>query len=116
MDFYEFKILGQATPANTTAVSIYNPDSGVLTLVDKVIVSNTTTSAVDYRIFIDADGTTYDTTTALFYDISLAANSTDVISEDYLQIPLTSSGNLAIRTGTNNALTFTVIGRERRVV
>jgi len=104
------KELGQLRPANTTAATIYSPADNTVAVIDTIIVCNTTTSAAAYRIFIDKDGTTYDQTTALFYDVSLAANSTDLIEGPfYMNL---AAGNLAGRTDTNSALTFTAYGRE----
>ena len=104
------KQLGQLRPANSTAASLYSPGTSTEAVIQSLIVCNQTSSAATYRIFVDDDGTTYDETTALFYDISLAANSTDTIE---IKIAMNnSSGNLAVRTGTNNAITFTAFGEE----
>ena len=104
------KQLGQLRPANTTAASLYSPASATQSMIKSIVVCNTTSSAVKYRIFHDDDGTTYDQTTALFYDISLPANSSDVIELNILMDD--SAGNIAVRTDTNNAITFTCYGPE----
>jgi len=66
-----------------------------------------------YRLFVDEDGSTYDQTTAIAYDIPLLGNTTDTWEvEIYMNNP---SGNLAVRTGTANALTFTVNGEDGSV-
>jgi hypothetical protein len=110
MAVLEHKILGQTKPANTTAVSIYSPTT--LAIVDTIIVANTTGSAAVYSIFLDSDGTTYTEDTALFFSVSLAANTSVVYTD--LKIPMNgTASNLAVKTGTNNALTFTVFGAER---
>ncbi len=110
------KQLGQSRPANTTAVSIYSPGSNIETRVHVVIVCNTTSSAATYRICHDEDGTTYDETTALMFDVSLGGNKTDIVSfgeHDTGGIWMkNASGNLAVRTGTGNAINFTVYGEE----
>lgn len=102
--------LGQLRPADTTAASLYSPAINVTARVELIIVCNQTASSVDYRIFFDDNGTTYDETTALFFDIPLPANSTDVIEGSYFMAD--SDGNLGVRTATNDALTFTCFGRE----
>ena len=76
------KQLGQLRPANTTAASLYSPGANTETIVKSILVCNTTGGAVTYRIFHDDDGTTYDENTALFWEMSLAANSTDVLEVD----------------------------------
>ena len=104
------KQLAQATPPDTTAVSIYSPDRRDKFTLENIIICNTSASPVDYRIFVDNDGTTYDTTTAIAYDVSLAANTTDIIEVNmYMTDP---AGNLAVRTSSGNDLTFTVNGSD----
>ena len=104
------KVLGQLRPANTTAASIYSPPANSAVQIDKIVISNTSGAAANIRLFIDDDGTTYDQTTALVYDLPLAGG-------DWIEIdgPIgmsNSAGNLAGRTSVNDALTFTVFGRE----
>lgn len=104
------KQLGQGTPPDTTAVSIFSPDRRDRFTIENIIICNTTASAATYRIFLDNDGSTYDATTAIAYDVSLAGNATDIIEVNlYMTDP---AGNLAVRTGTGNALTFTVNGSD----
>ena len=71
------KQLAQIRPANTTAVSAYSPAANVRTEIKRIVICNTTGSAVTFQLFLDDNGTIYDQTTALFYDVSLAADSTD---------------------------------------
>lgn len=104
------KELGQLRPANTTAASLYSPPSNVIGMIEVIIVTNTTSGAIAARVFIDANGTTYDESTALLFDKSIAAN-------DFLRIEgpfyiSNSAGNLAVRTATNSALTFSAYGKE----
>ncbi len=75
-----------------------------------IIVCNQSGASAKYRIFLDDDGTTYDQTTALFYDILIPADTTDSIEGIYFMDD--SDGNLAVRTNTSSALTFTCFGRE----
>ena len=104
------KQLGQLRPADMTAASLYSPGSSTTTIIKTIIVCNQTTASAKYRIFVDDNGTTYDETTALFYDIAIGANSTDQIDTYYAMND--STGNLAVRTDTNSALTFTCFGVE----
>jgi len=91
-------------------VSIFSPDRRDRFTIENIIICNTTASAATYRIFLDNDGSTYDATTAIAYDVSLAGNATDIIEVNlYMTDP---AGNLAVRTGTGNALTFTVNGSD----
>ena len=103
-------ILAQSHPANTTAVSAYSPAVGVSVQITRVVICNTTGSGATFRIFLDNDGTTYDETTALFFDETLAANTSRLIEAEWWLD--NSDGNLAVRTDTNSALTFTFFGAE----
>lgn len=104
------KQLGQLRPANTTAASIYSPAANTVTQIKTIIVCNTTSSSASYRIFLDDDGTTYDESTALYWDISLPGNTTESIEVNLAMDD--STGNLAVRTSSANALTFTAFGAE----
>lgn len=104
------KQLAQVRPANTTAVSAFSPDLNDRITIVNIIICNTTVVPAKYRIFLDADGTTYDESTAIAYDVSLPGNSTTAFEVDLYMNK--STGNLAVRTDTANALTFTVNGIE----
>jgi hypothetical protein len=104
--------LGQSTPAITTAASLYTPGDGVETIVKTVVVANVTTSVAAFSIFHDDDGTTYDDTTALFKAIPIPGQHTDLIE---VELSIGSSGNLAVKTDTTAALTFSLYGEEVQV-
>jgi hypothetical protein len=102
----EYSQLAQSRLTNTTATSIYSPSSGETVQIFIKIV-NTTSSAVAVRVFHDADGTTYDQTTALVWDTSIEPGEFLEIDKIFMS---SSSGNLAYRTATGSALTATVYG------
>ena len=104
------KCLGQLRPADTNAASIYSPAAGVTAEIESIFVANNTAGAIAFRLFHDDDGTTYDQNTALYYDESIAANKTKEINLKFWM--RLSTGNLAGRSATNDALTFTVYGIE----
>jgi len=109
MDLQE-KQLGQLRPANTTAASLYSPAANITGIAKNLVICNTTTSTAKFRVFVDDDGTTYDETTALFFDVILLGNQSVQID---MFTPLNdSTGNFAVRTDTNDALTFTLFGAE----
>ncbi len=104
------KQLGQARENSTNAVSVYSPGASTTAIIKAIVVCNQTANNETFRIFIDDDGTTYDQTTALFYDVSILANSTVEIEGWF---PMNnSSGNIAYRSSTANALTISVFGAE----
>jgi len=100
--------LGQLRPANTTAASIYSPGASETAVISTLVICNQTTSAATYRIFIDNDGSTYDQSTALWYDTTIDANTT-VQYQTHIGMD-DASGNMAVRTSSANALTFTIFG------
>lgn len=109
-------LLGQARPANTTIVSVYAPKRNVLTEITSIVICNTTAAtASSFRICLDADGTTYDETTALFWDEALAASVARLLGELGWFMMGAQSGNLAVRSANASALTFSVFGIERQI-
>jgi hypothetical protein len=109
MDLQE-KQLGQLRPANTAAASLYSPAANLTGIAKNLVVSNTTAILATFRVFVDDDGTTFDETTALFFDVPLLGNTTVLI--DMYAAMNDSAGNFAVRTDTANALTFTLFGAE----
>lgn len=102
------KQLGQLRPTSTTAASLFSPAANQSWIAKSLYVCNNTAGSVTFRIFHDEDGTTYDESTALYFDTALAANTTLVITG--LLAGETNAGNIGVRTGTNDALTFTLYG------
>ena len=104
------KQLGQHRINSTTATSLYSPGASTTAIVKSVVICNQTGSADTFRLFVDDDGTTYDQTTALYYDVSITANTTIQIDTYW---PMNDAdGNLATQNATANALTFTAFGVE----
>jgi len=107
---FQEKQLAQARENSTNAVSVYSPAASTTGIIKSITVCNQTAGAVTYRIFLDDDGTTFDESTALYFDIALPANTTDLLDVHWGMD--NSSGNLAYRSNTANAITITVFGVE----
>jgi len=104
------KQLGQLRPANTDPASLYSPPADTLALLSLLIVCNVSAAEAKFRVFLDDDGTTYDQSTAIYYDRALAANRTEILA---LQLGMSDeAGNLAVRSDVASALTFTLYGEE----
>jgi len=101
--------LGQLRPANTTAASLYSPSSGE-TLIKSIVACNVGTVAAKFRVFHDDNGTTYDETSALYWDVEVPAGHSANIEVNIMMNDAT--GNLAVRTDTNSAFNFTCYGSE----
>ena len=99
--------LGQLRPANTTAASLFSPTSGEV-LVKTVTVANVSAASAKFRVFHDDNGTTYDETTALFWDVEVPVGTSAVIEINVMMDD--ASGNLGVRTDTASAFNFTVYG------
>lgn len=104
------KQLGQLRPAAATPTSIYSPAANTETLVHNVIVCNTSASSAKYSIFADDNGTTYDESTALAFEIVLAAKTTELFEVKICMDD--STGNLAVESDITDAITFTANGQE----
>lgn len=104
--------LGQSRPGVTTAVSLYTPDDGVYTKVEKIVVTNTTATVAACSIFHDEDGSTFDQGTALYYAKTVAGN--DALIFDVNAHMNNVSGNIGVQSSVVSALTFTAYGTETR--
>lgn len=104
------KQLGQLRPGNDTAATLYSPGDNTTAIITNIWVCETAGNTPTYRIFVDDNGTTYDQTTAIAYDLALTANQSKRIP-CYIAMN-NSSGNLAVRTSAANEITFTCFGME----
>ena len=107
---FQEKQLAQARENSTNAVSVYSPAASTTAIIKTIFLCETSGAAVTYRLFVDDDGSTYDQSTAIAYDVDLLANEmleiqTFIAMDD-------SSGNFAYRSSVANAITITLFGAE----
>lgn len=108
-------MLATARPADTAVATLYTPDAAVIEATLRTLwVCNTSASAATFRVLYDPDGTTFDETTALVWDLSIPAGRYQPLEWDGRVVILRPGGALGIRSGTGNALTFTLFGEEIR--
>jgi len=110
-------LLAQLRPSGTSATLAFtSPPNvsgrGLQTEITLIAVCNTTGAPASFSIYHHDTGTTYDQTTALYYGVALAANTTDLIT---IQSPnsgimMRPGGKLAVQTSVANALTFSIYG------
>lgn len=107
--------IAQVRPANTTAATAFT--ATIKTEVTSIIVSNTSGATAKCRIFHDDDGSTYDETTSLYWDVTVNADSTFEISAgvDGAGFTIGENGTLGVRTSVASALTFTVYGITQNI-
>ena len=100
--------IAQSRPSGTSATSVYT--ASMRTEITRIVVANTTGSAANYSLYHDDDGSTFDQTTALYYTVSLAANTSVELIGAAAGLFVSKSGQIAVQTGTGSALTFTIYG------
>jgi len=107
------RILAQQR-GTTSLVTAYNPGTGIRALIYTIIIANTSGAASDFQICIDDDGTTYDETTTIAWNVP--CNDGAIVQFDFEHgIPMNlNGGNIAVLSIVNNAHTFTVIGEEKQ--
>lgn len=103
------RLVAQARPSTTDPTQIYQPADGRQAVAYLLIVCNLSSSARTFRVFLDADGTTYDESTAIFYDRSLGSNETRTLQ---INLKMNSSSNLAVRSSSASDVTFTLFAVE----
>tara|TARA_Y100001937_G_scaffold63114_1_gene86616 strand:- start:44 stop:391 length:348 start_codon:yes stop_codon:yes gene_type:complete len=101
--------LAQVRPSDTNATLAFT--ATIKTEITALFITNTTGTAATYSVYHDDDGTTYDQSTALYYQVSLGANETKTFTGNLGEgITLSAGGKLAVQSGTSSALTYTFYG------
>lgn len=110
MNFASGSQLAQSRPSGTTAVSAFT--ALMPTEITRIIVCNTTGTAANMSIYHDDDGSTFDATTALYESKSVPANDSIEIKAESIGagLMMAKNGQIGVKTGTANALTFTIYG------
>lgn len=103
-------LLAQTRPSGTTAATAYTATAR--TEITRLVIANVSGSSATCRLFHDDDGTTYDQTTALLYDATIAGGESLVWGDnpDGAGIIVAPGGTIGVRTGTASAFTFTLYG------
>ena len=104
------RMLGQLTPADANAVSIYSPVEGVICEATHMIVTNVSGGAAEFTIYHDEAGTSYTNATTLVPGMTLNA-------KEYRRVELNAhminpNGSMAVKTSVASAVTFTLYGLE----
>lgn len=104
-----FKRLGASVPANTNNTTLYTVPADTTTIIKSIRICNNTATAATCRVFLVPSGGTADTTTCIFYDISIPGNDTKADDGSHI---LETGGTLQVRSGTSSSITFTASGME----
>ena len=98
----------QNSPAAATDTALYTVPASTDTVVACLVVANTNATAQKYRVHHRLLGAAVAQTNALFYDVSIPANTTDVICQGLV---LAATDVLNIRADATN-LVFTLYFQE----
>ncbi len=102
------KVLGQVAPSATTATTLYTVPDLTLTTVSSLVVCNRSGSGVTYRVSVRVAGAGADNKQYLFYDKSLAANTTEA---HVIGITLGQTDVVRVYASTTD-LSFSLFGCE----
>jgi hypothetical protein len=103
------KRLGASVPADTNNATLYTVPASTIAVIKSIRICNNSASDATCRVFLVPTGGTANTTTCIYYDFNVPANST--LSDDGYHV-LESAGTIVVQSGTANAITFTVSGAE----
>ena len=109
MGFTE-KQLSQLRENSTNAARIYSPPISGIGIIKSITLANTSGAAAIFSLFLDDDGTTYDETTALAWNVAIEAD--EMIQLDGYYPMNDSDGNFAYKSSVANAITITLFGAE----
>jgi hypothetical protein len=96
--------IAQARENSTSAVSVFSPGAGETHQL-RIKVANTSGASARVSIYHDDDGTTYDETTAIVWQVYVSDGQLFEIKDIFMN---SSSENLAYQSSVANALTITV--------
>lgn len=104
-------ILGQAAPAAATNGDAYTVPASRVAVLASIVVCNTNAAATTYRIHARINGAAAAVGNALFYDVAIPPNSTDV---HVFGGTLGDTDVITVRSAAGG-VTFTVFGEETDV-
>jgi|TARA_R110000803_G_scaffold54828_1_gene111647 hypothetical protein len=102
--------LGQLRPANTNAASVFTPTETKEYRIYSIHIANVGTEASNASIYHDANGSTYNQTTAIMYGTAVPVGGTVII-----ELPLgigdyQVAGNIGVQSSVASTLNFTIYG------
>lgn len=104
-----YKVLGQASPADTNTASLYTVPSGGQAVISTLTVTNVTSSATTYDLHVCLDGAAAADSNALAKDVPIAANTVVTLT---LGVTADAADIIRVTSGTGSALTFHAFGLE----
>jgi len=104
-----YKILGQASPSNTTANTLYTVPGSTSAVVSTITATNVSGTADTISIFIVASGDSPTTANALVSGAELAANSVQAFT---IGVTLAAGDVISVQSTTGSSTTYQAFGSE----
>lgn len=105
------KQIAQHRLQDTDVNNAYNSVLGVITVLNNVIICNTSAAEATFQMCIDIDGSVHDESTAIHWDQPVPAHTT-VTLEKLIYMYQNKAGTISLKASIANALTFTFNGEE----
>ena len=102
-----YKVLGQSSPSSTANADLVTVAASTELIGSSLVIANNTATAATARVFVRIAGAAAATTNAIIYDTNIPGNATATFT---LGITCAATDVITVRTGTANALTFTLFG------
>jgi glucose-6-phosphate dehydrogenase assembly protein OpcA len=103
-----YKVLGQSSPAATTATTLYTVPSTTSTVVSTITVCNQASTAGSFRIAVRPAAATLAAQHYVAYDVPIAANDTTALT---LGITLATTDVVTVYASSAN-MSFNAYGSE----
>ena len=103
-----YKVLGQANPAATTATTLYTVPSATSAVVSTIAVCNQGGSSATFRVAIRPAGATLAAQHYIAYDSTVTANNTTFIT---IGVGLATTDVITVYA-SNTSLSFSAFGTE----
>ena len=103
-----YKVLGQAEPAATTATTLYTVPSATQAVVSTIVIANKAASAGSYRVAVRPAGATLEDKHYIAYDVAIAANDSTALT---LGITLAATDVVTVYASSAD-MSFNAFGSE----
>ena len=103
-----YKVLGQSSPAATTATTLYTCPASTQTVISSIVICNRATTAAQVRIAVRPNAATLANEHYLTYDLPIEANDTIALT---LGITIDASDVVTVYSSSANT-SFNAFGSE----
>lgn len=103
------KVLGQSAPSSTSNADIYTVPSATQAICSTLTVANLTATAATFRVAVRPGGASIANQHWIAYDVSLGGGDAVTLT---LGITLAATDVVTVRSGTADAIAFSLFGVE----